>query len=38
MIADPTPDYGKFMLTEEPPELDIIKMAGGVREGEGSEG
>ena len=28
MIADPTPDYGKFMLTEEAPELDIIKMAG----------
>jgi nitrate reductase beta subunit len=32
MIADPTPDYGKFMLTEEPPELDIIKMAGERRE------
>ena len=27
MIADPTPDYGKFMLTEEPPELDIIQIA-----------
>ena len=27
MIADPTPDYGEFMLTEEPVELDIIKIA-----------
>ena len=27
MIADPTPDYGRFMLTEEPPELDIIQIA-----------
>jgi hypothetical protein len=27
MIADPTPDYGDFMLTEEPVELDIIKIA-----------
>ena len=34
MIADPTPDYGRFMLTEEPPELDIIKMAGEPRERE----
>ena len=27
MITDPTPDYGQFMLTEEPVELDIIKIA-----------
>ena len=27
MISDPTPDYGQFMLTEEPVELDILKIA-----------
>jgi nitrate reductase beta subunit len=27
MIADPTPDYGRFMLTEEPAQLDIIQIA-----------
>jgi hypothetical protein len=27
MIADPTPDHGRFMLTEQPVELDIIKIA-----------
>ena len=27
MIADPTPDYGQFMLTEDPVELDIVQIA-----------
>lgn len=27
MIADPTPDYGRFMLTDEPAQLDIIQIA-----------
>jgi nitrate reductase beta subunit len=27
MIADPNPDYGPFMLTDEPARLDIIKIA-----------
>ena len=27
MIADPTPDYGRFMLTDEPAQLDIVQIA-----------
>ena len=27
MIADPTPDYGRFMLTKEPTDVDLIQMA-----------
>ena len=35
MISDPTPDYGRFMLTEEPVELDIIKIAQDHNQGAG---
>ncbi len=27
MIADPNPDYGQFMLTDAPAQLDIVKIA-----------
>jgi nitrate reductase beta subunit len=32
MVADPTPDYGRFMLSEEPVDLDIVEMAGRPRD------